>query len=114
MSKENLDQFFEEFKTVRKSKKKSVTDVAKATKIQKEYIEAIESGKFDILSSVYIRLFIKSYCEYLGMDKNKTLKLYEEHISCKSKKKTSSETPKFIDKKNKDVNHTILDIESKS
>ena len=33
--------------------------------------------------------------------------------SSKSKKKTSSETPKFIDKKNKDINHTILDIESK-
>ena len=48
MSKENLDQFFEEFKTVRKSKKLSINDVAKATKLQKEYIKAIESGNFDI------------------------------------------------------------------
>ena len=60
MSEENLEQFFEEFKAARKSKRLSVNDVVKATKIQKEYIKAIESGNFDILSPVYIRLFIKS------------------------------------------------------
>ena len=114
MSEENLDQFFEEFKTTRNSKKLSVEDVAKATKLQKEYIEAIESGNFDIVSPVYIRLFIKSYCEFLNMDTDKFLKLYEEHISGKSKKKTSNETPKFIDKKSKDVSHSILDIQSES
>ena len=73
MSEENLDHFFEEFKVARKSKKLSVADVAKETKIQKEYIEAIESGNFDILSPVYIRLFIKSYCEYLKIDMTKLL-----------------------------------------
>ena len=49
-----------------------------------------------------MRLFIKSYCEYLDMDVDKTLILYREHISGKSKKKTSDETPKFIDKKSKE------------
>ena len=48
MAKEDLNQFFEEFKTIRKSKKLSVNDVAKATKIQKECIKAIESGNFNI------------------------------------------------------------------
>jgi len=48
------------------------------------------------------------------MDSDKFLKLYEEHISGKSKKKTSNETPKFIDKKSKDISHAILDIQSES
>jgi len=114
MAEENLDQFFEEFKTIRKSKKLSVNDVAKATKIQKKCIKAIESGNFNILYPIYMRLFIKSYCEYLDMDVDKILTLYSEYISSKSKKKTSDETPKFIDKKSKEVDHTILNIESES
>ena len=113
MNEENLNHFFDEFKTIRESKKLSIEDVAKATKLQKEYINALEYGNFNIASPVYIRLFIKSYCEYLNMDVDKTLKLYEEYISGKSKKKTSDETPKFIDEKNKDIDHKILDIESK-
>ena len=114
MAEENLDQFFEEFKTIRKSKKLSVNDVAKATKIQKKCIKAIESGNFNILYPIYMRLFIKSYCEYLDMDVDKILTLYSEYISSKSKKKTSDETPKFIGKKSKEVDHTILNIGSES
>ena len=114
MSEENLDQFFQEFKAVRKSKKLSVNDISKEIKLQKEYITAIESGNFDILSPVYIRLFLKSYCEYLGMDVDKVLRQYENHISGKSKKKTSDETPKFIDKKSKNIESAILDINPES
>ena len=114
MSKENSEQFFEEFKATRKLKKLSVNDIAKKIKLQKEYINAIESGNFDILSPVYIRLFLKSYCEYLEMDTDKILRQYEEYISGKSKKKTSDETPKFIDQKSKDVDSKILDIQSES
>ena len=40
MSEDNLEQFFEEFKAARKSKKLSVNDADKATKLQKEYIKA--------------------------------------------------------------------------
>ena len=80
MNEENLNHFFDEFKTIRESKKLSIEDVAKATKLQKEYINALEYGNFNIASPVYIRLFIKSYCEYLNMDVDKTLKLYEELI----------------------------------
>ena len=114
MSAKKSDQFFEEFKAIRKSKRLSINDISKAIKLQKEYIKAIESGNFDILSPVYIRLFIKSYSEYLELDVNKTLRLYGDYISGKSKKETSEETPKFIDKKSKGAYNKILDIGSKS
>ena len=114
MKAKQSDQFFEEFKAIRKSKRLSINDISKAIKLQKEYIKAIESGNFDILSPVYIRLFIKSYSEYLEMDVNKTLRLYGDYISGKSKKETSEETPKFIDKKSKGAYNKILDIGSKS
>ena len=114
MKAKQSDQFFEEFKAIRKSKRLSINDISKAIKLQKEYIKAIESGNFDILSPVYIRLFIKSYSEYLEMDVNKILRLYGDYISGKSKNKTSEETPKFIDKKSKGAYNKILDIGSKS
>ena len=114
MKAKQSDQFFEEFKAIRKSKRFSINDISKAIKLQKEYIKAIESGNFDILSPVYIRLFIKSYSEYLEMDVNKILRLYGDYISGKSKNKTSEETPKFIDKKSKGAYNKILAIGSKS
>ena len=114
MSVKKSEQFFEEFKAIRKSKRLSINDISKAMKLQKEHIKAIESGNFNIISPVYIRLFIKSYSEYLEMDVNKTLRLYEDYISGKSKNKTSEETPKFIGKKSKGAYNKILDIGSKS
>ena len=59
---ENTQHFFELFKSHRESKNISIKDIVDYTKIDKKYIEAIESGDFTLAPNVYIRLFIKSYC----------------------------------------------------
>ena len=114
MIEEKLNYFFIELKKIRKSKNISIDDICEKTKLQKEYIVAIESGNFNFLSSPHIRLFIKGYCESLGVNVHKYLKLYEEYISTKSKKSTRNETPKFIDKNNKDTTKRILEINNES
>ena len=74
---DNSQNFFESFKRHRESKNVSVKDIVEHTKIDPKYIDAIESGNFSIAPNVYIRLFIKSYCEYLDLDYKKALDDYE-------------------------------------
>jgi cytoskeletal protein RodZ len=47
----------------------SVVDVERDTRINRTYIEAIESGRFtDLPAPVYARGFVRSYARYLGLD----------------------------------------------
>lgn len=58
-------------------KELTVENVVKATKIRKEFIIAIEDGRyFDLPSESYALGFIKNYASYLGIDKNKAAALF--------------------------------------
>jgi len=47
----------------------STTDVERTTRINRNYIEAIEGGRFEELPApVYARGFVRSYARYLGLD----------------------------------------------
>ncbi|WP_088041159.1 RodZ domain-containing protein [Bacillus sp. EAC] len=53
----------------REAKNLSIDDVQELTKIQKRYLEAIESGNYDILpGQFYVRAFIRQYAETVGVD----------------------------------------------
>ncbi len=55
----------------------SLDNVVKATKIKKQFIIAIEDGRyFDLPSESYALGFIKNYASYLGIDKNKAAALF--------------------------------------
>jgi len=92
---ENSQHFFELFKSQRESKNISIKDIVDYTKIDKKYIEAIESGDFTLAPNVYIRLFIKSYCEFIELDYKKALDDYEIYTTGKIDKKI--DTPASID-----------------
>jgi cytoskeletal protein RodZ len=63
----------------RQEKGMTLYDVQEATKIQIRYLEAIESGHFDVLPGLfYVRAFIKSYAETVGLDADA---LIAEHSS---------------------------------
>ena len=109
MDEEKEITFFEELKDLRKSKHVKLIDISNSTKINIKYLEAIENGNFDALPNIYIRLFIRTYCEFLLIDSDEVLNKYEQHTNIKSKKfmkKTVSkevkqQTPNFM-KINKD------------
>jgi cytoskeletal protein RodZ len=55
----------------------SLDNVVKAIKIKKQFIIAIEDGRyFDLPSESYALGFIKNYATYVGIDKNKATALF--------------------------------------
>ena len=55
-------------KALRREQKIDLAELEKRTKIKLEFLKAIESGKFEVLPSTYIRLFLKAYCIEIGAD----------------------------------------------
>ena len=76
MNQENM-LFFEELKKIRKSKKITLKEISEYTKINITYLESLELGNFDVLPNVYTRLFLRSYCKYIGIDHKDILNQYE-------------------------------------
>ncbi len=55
----------------------SIEDVVKAIKIKKQFLMAIEEGRyFDLPSESYAMGFIKNYASYVGVDKEKAAALF--------------------------------------
>ena len=93
------ESFFEALKTHRESQKIEIQDICEFTKIHRRYIQAIESGDFTVLPNVYMRLFLRSYAEFIGADSAKALEDYELHSTGKVQKKTEIEVPLAAEKK---------------
>jgi len=63
---------------MRVAKGLSIEDVAEATKISVDYIEALEAGNFEMLpADIYVRGFVKSYGQLLGADIDELNSRYE-------------------------------------
>ena len=70
----------------------TLEDLHETTKIRKRYLEAIEEGNFKVLpGNFYVRAFIKSYAEAVGLDPNEVLGLYKNVIPNFPTQEVSSE-----------------------
>lgn len=59
----------------------TLDQLQETTKIRKTYLEAIEEGNYKILpGNFYVRAFIKSYAEAVGLDQEEVLRLYRNVI----------------------------------
>ncbi|MFC5472083.1 helix-turn-helix domain-containing protein [Cohnella suwonensis] len=59
----------------------TLEDVQEYTKIRKRYLEAIESGDYKVLpGSFYVRAFVKTYSETVGLDAEEVLRLYQKEL----------------------------------
>jgi transcriptional regulator with XRE-family HTH domain len=57
----------------------SLDDVAERTKISRRYLEAIEEGRYDRLpGETFVRGFIRSYAQSVGLDPEDTLLIYNQ------------------------------------
>ena len=70
-------KFYEDLKKQRNVKKITLEEVSEYTKINIKYLDALENGDFSVLPNVYSRLFLRSYCDYIGADYKKALDEYE-------------------------------------
>lgn len=56
----------------------SIADVEKRIRIRRNYVEAIEQGRFDLLpGAAYIPAFLRMYANHLGLDPEKVLTAYQ-------------------------------------
>ena len=116
--------FYKNLKDARESKQIDLQTISDATKINISYLESIEKGDLDIVAPTFLRLFIKSYAQFLKLNSNQILKEYEEEANINKKNifknlepYTSSdkinETRKLSNKeKNNKLNNTILKNEN--
>ena len=108
--------FFEELKKTRKSKKISIKELSDYTKINSTYLEDLESGNFNTLPNVYTRLFLRYYCDYIGVDSREMLNQYEIY-TLGDKKKDISEAEALSDHMQEDQESsttTNLNLTSKN
>lgn len=71
----------EKLKEVRAQRKLSLEEVAKATKIRKEFLEAIEKGNYKLLpSSTYVQGFVKNYIDFLRLPRKEYLALFRREF----------------------------------
>jgi len=63
-----MSDLHKRLKALRREQKIDLAAIEKRTKINLEYLKAIESGKFEVLPNTYIRLFLKAYCVEIGAD----------------------------------------------
>ena len=63
-----MSHLHKKLKALRREQKIDLAAIEKRTKINLEYLKAIESGKFEVLPRTYIRLFLKAYCVEIGAD----------------------------------------------
>jgi len=64
---------------LRLAKGVSLDDIARSTRVGRGHLEALESGSWgDLPSPVFVKGFIRAYCEFLEASPNEALGLYRE------------------------------------
>ncbi len=77
-----MNQIGKELKEVREEKGITLEEVAEKTKISQRFLEAIENGRWEELpEEVYLRGFLKTYAEVLGLDGKEFVANYQRSQS---------------------------------
>ena len=71
-----MANFYEELRESRLARGLSIEDISNVTKINPIYLNAIESGEYDLLPEPYIVLFIKAYAKEIGIDPDDAARRY--------------------------------------
>lgn len=73
-------------KTQRENLGLSIGDIYEHTRINPEFIKALEAGQFDLLPLVYVRLFLKTYAKALNLNVRDILILFDRSVVLPDKK----------------------------
>ncbi|MBB6672846.1 helix-turn-helix domain-containing protein [Cohnella nanjingensis] len=83
----------------------TLDDIQELTKIRKRYLEAIESGDYKVLpGSFYVRAFVKTYAETVGLDAEEVLRLYHKELPVPPTAETVPSEP-MLQSKSRSVQH---------
>ena len=84
--------FYNKYKKFRIENNIDLKDIAKRTKIDLKYLQALERGKFAEIPPVYVKLFFKAYIYEIGVDINGALFELDSFLN----QKPNSKKLKFI------------------
>ena len=101
-----MNDLHKKLKSLRRERKIDLEAIEKRTKIDIKYLKAIENGKFEILPSTYIRLFLKAYCVEIGADPIDALYQLDELINNGKKSNKSDEEILPIIDVNEDIDES--------
>lgn len=74
----------EKLRHLREDRRITLLEASRGTKIQVRYLEFLEAGDYDSLpADVYVRGFLRSYGDFLGVDEHILVKLYEKEKGIK-------------------------------
>ena len=108
--------FYIKLKEYRQSLKIDLTDFANKTNINLKFLKAIEEGDFKVIPKEYIKLFLKTYSNHIGLDYKSIVNDYEMFffgsIKSKSNDKTKEHSKK-IKKNNLNYIYTLKKINFK-
>jgi cytoskeletal protein RodZ len=78
---DDLSELAQVLRKARQDKGISLAEIQETTKIQRRYLEAIENGNFEVLPGhFYVRAFIKSYAEAVGLDAEELITQYSSEL----------------------------------
>ncbi len=77
MANDILKKFASELKAQRESKGLSIDELHARTRIDKKFLEAIETGNFSIMPEVYVRAFIREYAAEIGLNPEEILHKFD-------------------------------------
>lgn len=90
-----MAEFFKELKALREERKIDLDEVHKRTKINIDYLKALEEGRFDILPKPYVRLFLRAYTVEVGGDPDQAVDQLEQMLAARENRPVSR--PKTIE-----------------
>ena len=94
----------EKLRKSRLDKRIALNEISRVTKIRVEYLQYLEEGNYDKLpADVYVRGFLKSYGDFLGIDEQYLMKLFKKEKGIK-KSLEKSKNPSKVDTKIKPLN----------
>tara|TARA_B100001142_G_scaffold238086_1_gene236741 strand:- start:27601 stop:28485 length:885 start_codon:yes stop_codon:yes gene_type:complete len=99
--------FYLELKEKREIENLDINKISEETKINIKHLMAIESGDFNIIPNTYLRLFIKTYAQYLKLDYQEILNKYESESNKKGENIFKKKTIKKINKESISIKKSI-------
>ena len=109
-----MSDLHKKLKSLRRERKIDLEAIEKRTKIDLKYLKAIENGKFEILPSTYIRLFLKAYCVEIGADPIDALHQLDELNNISKKNKNPFNKDKNVLTKNNEIEENVETSKIKS
>jgi cytoskeletal protein RodZ len=101
-----MKEFFQNLKDKREESGVTLQEIQKKTFLPEKYLNAIESGKMDLLPLGYDRIYLKRYASEIGLDSDEVLRDYDmlsgRLTPYSEKEKTEIEIPPKTFSENKD------------